>query len=163
MTLFDYVVLTIIGASVLLSIVRGLAREVLALAAWVAAFFAATMLSSSVAPSLTPYISSDSGRAFAAFAGVFLITLIAMSIIGLAVSGILRKAGLGMEDRLLGGFFGFARGLLIVMVLVLLGGLTAAPRQPVWNDAMLSPPLEALAAAMKPWLPQILSSNLSYD
>jgi membrane protein required for colicin V production len=46
---------------------------------------------------------------------------------------------------------------------VLLGGLTAAPRQPAWNEAMLSPPLEALARAMKPWLPQILSSNLSYD
>jgi membrane protein required for colicin V production len=163
MTLFDYAVLAIIGASVLLSVMRGLAREVLALASWVAAFFAATTLSSSVALWLTPYISNDSWRALAAFAGVFLVTLVAMSLVALAVSGLLKRAGLGLEDRLLGGFFGFARGLLIVVVLVLLGGLTAAPRQPAWHDAMLSPPLEALAGAMKPWLPQILSSNLSYD
>ena len=53
--------------------------------------------------------------------------------------------------------------MLIVLVLVLLGGLTAAPRQPAWNEAMLSPALEALAGKMKPWLPQILSRNLSYD
>ena len=59
--------------------------------------------------------------------------------------------------------FGLARGLLIVMVLVLLAGLTALPRQPAWRDAMLSPPLEALAGALKPWLPQIVSSNISYD
>jgi membrane protein required for colicin V production len=46
---------------------------------------------------------------------------------------------------------------------VLLSGLTALPRQPAWSDAMLSPPLEALAAAMKPWLPQAVSRYLSYD
>ena len=163
MTLFDYAVLVIISVSVLLSVVRGFAREVLALASWIVAFVAATMLSNPVAAWLTPYIASGSWRALAAFAGVFFAVLIVMSVLALLVSGLLKKAGLGLEDRLLGGFFGFARGLLIVMVLVLLGGLTAAPRQPAWHDAMLSPPLEALAGAMKPWLPQILSSNLSYD
>ena len=35
------------------------------------------------------------------------------------------------------------------MVVVLLAGLTALPRQPAWNDAMLSPPLEALAGALQ--------------
>ena len=64
---------------------------------------------------------------------------------------------------MLGGVFGFARGVMIVLTLVLLGGLTAAPRQPAWNEALLSPPFEALARTVKPWLPQIVSSNLSYD
>jgi membrane protein required for colicin V production len=49
------------------------------------------------------------------------------------------------------------------MVAVLLAGLTPLPRQPAWANAVLSPPLEALAQALKPWLPQIWSSNLSYD
>jgi len=64
---------------------------------------------------------------------------------------------------LLGGIFGFARGLLIVMVAVLLAGLTPLPRQPAWANAVLSPPLEALASALKPWLPQVFSRNISYD
>ena len=163
MTLFDYAVLTIVGASVLLSVVRGFVREVLALASWVIAFVGASLLSGTVAGWLAGTIENESWRALAAFAAVFLAALIGMSLLALAVSKLMRKAGLGLEDRLLGGFFGLARGILIVTVLVLLGGLTSAPRLPAWNDAMLSPPLEALAGKLKPWLPNIVSSNLSYD
>ena len=163
MTVFDYAVLLIVGASVLLSVMRGFVREVLALAAWVIAFVAATLLAGTVAGWIGQSIEDESWRALAAFVLVFFVVLVGMSLTAMAVSGLLKKAGLGLEDRLLGGFFGFARGLLIVMVAVLLGGLTGLPRQPVWNDAVLSPPLEALAGAVKPWLPEILASNLSYD
>jgi len=46
---------------------------------------------------------------------------------------------------------------------VLLAGLTALPRQPAWSNAMLSPPLEALAAVAKPWLTQTVSRYITYD
>ena len=163
MTLFDYAVLVIIGASVVVSIMRGFAREVLSLAGWVIAFFAANSLSAVAAAWLTPIISDASVRSLTAFVGVFMLTLIAVSLIALGVSRLLSSAGLGIEDRLLGGFFGLARGMLIVMIVVLLAGLTALPRQPVWSDAMLSPPLEALAGAVKPWLTQAVSSYITYD
>jgi membrane protein required for colicin V production len=163
MTLFDYAVLTILGVSVLLSVIRGFVREVFALASWVIAFFAATLLSGRVAEWLAGMITNDLGRTLVAFGAVFLGTLLAMSLVGLALRSLIRKAGLGVEDRVLGGFFGFARGMLIVLALVLLGGLTAAPRQPVWHEAMLSPMLEAMAGKLKAWLPQVWSSNISYD
>ncbi len=163
MTLFDYSVLAIVGASVLLSVLRGFVREVISLGAWIAAFAAASLLGGLVASWLMSSIRDDSIRALVAFGGVFVLTLISMSVLAMVVSGLMKKAGLGLEDRLLGSFFGFARGLVIVMVLVLLAGLTRLPRQPAWTDAMLSPPLEALAGAASPWLPQILAGNVSYD
>ncbi|MGZ5093976.1 MAG: CvpA family protein [Burkholderiales bacterium] len=163
MTLFDYVVLTIIAASVIVSVMRGFAREVLALAGWVLAFIAANALSAMVADWFAPIISDGSLRALTAFVAVFIVTLIAASLLAMGVSRLLKGAGLGLEDRLLGGFFGLARGVLIVMLIVLLAGLTALPRQPAWSDAMLSPPLEALAGAVKPWLTQAVSRYISYD
>ena len=163
MTAFDYAVLIIIGSSVVLSVVRGFSREVLALAGWVIAFLTANALSGIVSEWLAPFIRDGSLRALTAFVSIFVVTLIVVSLLGMMVSRLLKRAGLGLEDRLLGGFFGFARGILIVLTFVLLSGLTALPRQPAWSDAMLSPPLEALAAAMKPWLPQAVSRYLSYD
>jgi membrane protein required for colicin V production len=162
-TLFDYVVLTIVGASVVVSLMRGFAREVLALAGWVLAFIVANALSGAVAGSFTSVISDGSLRALTAFVAVFVITLIAVSLLALGVSRLLKSAGLGLEDRLLGSVFGLARGVLIVMVMVLLAGLTALPRQPAWSDAMLSPPLEAFARVIKPWLTQAVSRYISYD
>ena len=162
MTAFDYAVLVIVGSSVVISVMRGFAREVLALAGWVIAFFTATALSGPVSKAFT-VVSDPSLRVLAAFVAVFVVTLIAASLLGMMISRLLKGAGLGVEDRLLGGFFGLARGMLIVLVIVLLAGLTALPRQPAWTDAMLSPPLEALAGTIKPWLPQVVSGHLSYD
>ncbi|MES2563192.1 MAG: CvpA family protein, partial [Pseudomonadota bacterium] len=71
MTLFDYAVLTIIGLSILVSVVRGFAREALSLLGWVIAFFAANALSGIAAEWLTPLIKDGAIRVFAAFVAVF--------------------------------------------------------------------------------------------
>ena len=163
MTAFDYAVLFIIGSSVLVSVVRGFTREALSLLGWVIAFFAASALSGVAAEWFASMIKDGSLRVLAGFVTVFVVALVLTSIAAMAASRMLKNAGLGLEDRLLGGFFGFARGMLIVLVLVLVAGLTALPRQPAWSEAMLSPPLEALAAALKPWLPQAVARYLSYD
>jgi membrane protein required for colicin V production len=163
MTAFDYAVLFIIGSSVLVSVIRGFTREALSLLGWVIAFFAANALSGTVSAWFAPLIETEALRVLAAFVTIFVVTLVVTSIAAMAASRLLKNAGLGLEDRLLGGFFGFARGMLIVLVLVLVSGLTALLRQPLWVDAMLSPPLEALAAAIKPWLPQAVAQYLSYD
>ena len=163
MTLFDHVVLTIIGFSVLTGLLRGLTREVIALAGWVVAFFVASTFSGDAAPLLAKQIPDDSWRVLAAFVAVFFATLIAMSVMALLVSKLVNSAGLGFEDRMLGGLFGFARGLLLVLVLVLVAGMTALPRQTVWKDAMLSAPLEKLALMAKQWLPQSWAKYISYN
>jgi membrane protein required for colicin V production len=163
MTLFDYVVLVIVGASVVISVTRGFVREVIALAGWIGAFVAATTFSATVSGWLANSIEEELLRTVSAFLIVFFPALLAAALIAIASSKLLRTAGMGVEDRLLGGLFGLARGMLIIMVLVLLAGLTGLPRQPAWMNAMLSPPLEAMAGAMKAWLPPDLSRFISYD
>jgi membrane protein required for colicin V production len=163
MTLFDLAVLVVVGLSVLLSVIRGLVREVLALAAWVVAFLAANLLAGEVAPWLPEAIPSEEFRLLTGFVVVFVAVLIAMSVLAIMVSKLVKSAGLGLEDRLLGSVFGLARGLLVVMVVVLLAGLTSLPRQAVWRNAVLSDPLEALAGQVKAWLPADLAQRITYD
>lgn len=163
MTLFDYSVLLVIGLSVILSVMRGLVREVLALLAWLAAFVCANLFSDAVSVWLPQSLENPSLRLLAAFVLIFVATLVLVGLLARIVRHLVHGAGMSAEDRVLGALFGFARGLLVVMVFVLLAGLTSFPRAPVWNNAMLSAPLEALAVFVKPWLPVYLAERITYD
>lgn len=162
MTVFDYAVLAIIGISVLLSLMRGLLREVLGLAGWVAAFFAAKLYAVQLAPLLPGAIPNEALRLMAAFAIIFLATLLVVSLLTILLGELVKQVGLGVLDRSLGAVFGFARGLLIVGVLVLLGGMTSLPQDARWRNAMFSAPLEAMVLACKPWLPEEMTKHLKY-
>lgn len=163
MTVFDYAVLTIVGLSILLSIIRGLVREALALLAWAVGFIAASLLAADLAALLPPEIPGEQLRLLAGFAGVFLGVMLLMSLLAIFVSKLVKSAGFAVEDRVLGGVFGLVRGMLVVMVLVLLAGLTSLPRQPVWRDAVLSDPLETVAGQVKSWLPARFAQRITYD
>ena len=65
-------------------------------------------------------------------------------------------------DRSLGSLFGFARGLLIVLIAVILCGMTAIPQQPFWKDAMLSPLAESAARSVKPFLPDEFARHVQF-
>jgi len=162
MTVLDYGVLAIIGFSIILSIIRGLVREVLAIAAWVLAFVAGWLFGGQVAVLMPAEIPSPELRALAGFAATFFGVLLAMSLVAMAVSQVIKSAGLGVEDRMLGAVFGLLRGFVIVMFLVLLAGTTALPAQPFWRDAVLRPLLERSAYVVKSWLPVEISQHIKY-
>lgn len=163
MTVFDYAVLGIIGFSVLLSMLRGFVREVLKLAGWVAAVLVARLYTTQLAPLLPDSIPNESLRLIAAFTVLFLATLLISSLLAIALSEVFKQVGLGWFDRWLGAIFGLARGLIIVGVLVLLAGMTAAPQDARWRNAMFSAPLEAMVTATLPWLPKALSDRVKFD
>lgn len=163
MTAFDYAVLLIVGFSVLLSVMRGMVREVLALLSWVAAFWVAKAYAVHFAPMLPKGIPDQELRLLAAFLVLFLVTLLLASLLTIALSELIKTVGLTFLDRGLGALFGLVRGGVIVMVLVLLAGLTSLPRQPLWQNAMFSAPLEAAAIAIKPWLPADFAKRIRYD
>ncbi len=163
MTVLDWAVLAIVGLSILLSVIRGLVREVLALLAWAVGFVAASVLAADLAALLPPEVPGEQLRLLAGFAGVFLAVMLVMSLLAMFVSKLVKSAGLGVEDRVLGSVFGLVRGVLVVMIFVLLAGLTSLPRQPAWRDAVLSHPLEAFAGQVKGWLPARLAQRITYD
>ncbi len=163
MTSFDYAVLTIVGLSVILSVMRGLLREVLAILGWVAAFYVAKTYTNQLLPMMPADIPTEPLRVLAAFLVLFLATLLVASLLAIALSAIFKKIGLGWLNRLLGAAFGVVRGLLIVCILVFLAGLTNIPKDTRWRNAMFSAPLEALVASILPWVPVSIAKHVKYD
>lgn len=162
MTIFDYAVFGIVGASSLLGLWRGVVAEVLALAAWVVAFLAARAWGGEAATYFQGVVAEPALRYAAGFVAVLLFVLVCFAVARLVVSMILKAAGLAMVDRLLGAGFGILRGVLIVLVCVLLAGMTALPKSQWWRNAWLAPPLETMVIAAKPWLPTEVSKRIHY-
>jgi len=164
-TWFDWLILIVILLSALLGVWRGVVSEVLALLAWVAAFFAARMWGGAATELLSAWLHNlhePALRQMVGFATVFVATLLLFAIVRFALSRLLRAVGLGLVDRFLGALFGLGRGVLLVLVGVLMGGLTDLPRQQWWHEASLAPPLETAVLAAKPWLPPMLSQKIHY-
>lgn len=163
MTIFDYAVLGVLLLSVLLSIFRGAVRELLSLAGWVVAFMAARSLSVDLVPMIPPSIEDESLRMSVAFVAIFLAVLVAMGLIAMLLSALIKTVGLGFIDRMLGSVFGLVRGLLIVLMVVLLAGMTTLPQEPLWQKALLSKTLEKAVVLTLPWIPQELSKRINYE
>lgn len=162
MTAFDYAVLTVLFASVLVGLWRGVVSEILALAAWIVAFLVARAEASEVAGWLAGQIAEPGMRLAAAYVLVFVGVLLVFAIARMIISLMLKAAGLGLLDRLLGAAFGALRGILVVWVAVLVAGMTPLPRADWWRDAMLAPPLETAVIAAKPWLPAEAAKRIRF-
>jgi membrane protein required for colicin V production len=162
MTWLDYAVLGVIGVSVIWGLWRGLVREVISIAGWVLAFTAAYLFASPLAGALPQAIPTPELRMLTAFMCVFIVALVVATLCGLLMSKLVKAAGLGGLDRVLGSFFGLGRGLLIVLAFALVAGLTAVPRQAYWRDSFSGAPMAQTVLAIRPWLPPSLAMRLRY-
>lgn len=162
MTALDYGVLALVALSVLLGWWRGLAYEVLSLLGWVAAYLVARWFAPEVAPYLPASLGAEAVRMAAAFALLFVATLVVGGIVAWLLSKLVKFAGLGWLDGFLGAWFGLLRGAFLLLALTLLAGMTGLPQAKFWREAQLSAPLEQAALLAKGWLPLSMAQKIHY-
>ena len=109
----DVILIVIMLISGFLAMVRGFTREVLSIFSWAVAAVAALYLTPKYASVLDPYIDNPSVAQIAFAAGVFIITLIVVSLITFRISDRVLDSRVGALDRTLGFVFGLARGFLL--------------------------------------------------
>ncbi len=162
MTVFDYLVLFVLACSVLISTLRGLVKEILSLLSWIVAFVVANAYGETLAPWLPQMIEGNTLRLIVSFLALFVGVRILMGLLSMTLDAVIKAAGLTLADRGLGGLFGLARGLVIVMAAVLLCGMTEIPQQPLWKDALFSPMAETAAQTVLPYLPGEFTQHISF-
>ncbi|MDO5652507.1 MAG: CvpA family protein [Brachymonas sp.] len=169
--LFDTVCLLVLGFSCIIGIWRGFAFEVLSLAAWAGAFFAAQWGSALVAPLWPREWLADNGgaRHVLTFIMVFIVTLLLLGLLASAVRAGLKKAGLRPFDRILGMGFGLLRAVLILWVVTVVVWLTPLHEGAWWRTSQAAPWLDGslrsmapvLPASIQQWLPPALRGPLA--
>ncbi len=148
----DLAVLGVIVVSALLGLMRGLVREVLGVAAWVAAGILASPYGAF--PYLQPFarrqIADPAIADAVAFGAVFLVALVLLSLVVRAVSNAVRGSMLGGLDRTLGLGFGAGRGVVLLAVAYVLAGLAISIEQ--WPAPVLQARSLPLAHRSATWL-----------
>jgi membrane protein required for colicin V production len=153
-TSFDYAVIAIIVLSAVVGWWRGFMYELFSLIGWLAAFIVARTFSAELVPYVPMAVGAENLRSAAAFAALFIATLIVGALFAWFLARLAKFAGLSGMDGKFGAIFGMLRGGLVVIALVWLGGLTDLPQLPFWRNALSSKPLQQAALYAKDYVPE---------
>ncbi|MGH8581496.1 MAG: CvpA family protein [Gammaproteobacteria bacterium] len=162
MGIIDYAILALLVLSALVSIWRGLIREVLSLVVWVAALWVSLKYTELLVGPLSGVIELPSMRVLASGVILFVAILLCGVLVSFLVGKLIAGTGLSGTDRMLGVLFGTARGVVIVGVLLLLAGLTPFPQDPWWQESALIPHFIPLAEWMRGLLPGDFGAQIAF-
>jgi membrane protein required for colicin V production len=133
LTLFDVIVLAVIGLSALAAFTRGAVTEILGLASWIGAAIVAFVAWPFAAPLIRPIVASDALANGLAVVGAFVLALVALKLLTGMIGSAVAGSALGPLDKLAGLLFGAARGALLVCAAYLIGSYLIKPdQQPDW-------------------------------
>ena len=157
----DIGLLAFLLLSVGVGLMRGVVFELLSLAGWFAAYFAAqygTPWAMTHIPVGPPGLALNHG---VAFASVFLVALIVWSLAARLVRSLIRATPLSPLDRFFGAGFGLLRGLVVLLVLTAAIGITPLERSAAWQQSQGAVWLSAVLQGLRPWWSNEVSQHLS--
>ena len=161
-TWLDILLLSVMLISGLLAMIRGFMREVLSIAAWIIAALVTLYGYPKVLPMAKQYFANDLVANGVTIGGIFLLTLLIVSIITVRISDLVLDSRIGALDRTLGFLFGLGRGLIIVVVAFLFfAWLVPTKAQPGWvQNAKSRVVLQGTGDWLKAMLPEDPESTI---
>jgi membrane protein required for colicin V production len=158
----DILIIAIIAVSAIISLIRGFVQEAVSLATWIAAFALAWFFFRPLAVQLEPWIDVPSLRLGVAYGVILLLVLLLGALVNWFMKTLVDTTGLSGTDRLIGIFFGVARGAVVVSVLVLLAGFTPFPQDSWWSESRFIPYFQEMAVWLRGYLPDDIAANFRY-
>jgi membrane protein required for colicin V production len=151
--------MAVIGLSALRGAWRGFIGEIFGLIGWIAAFLVACRYVERVVPWIPAHWPGGAlTQWLIAFALIVVAVVLVAGVANALLGRIVQVSGLSGVDRSLGLMFGLVRGVVLVLILVVLGGLTELPQQDFWRNALLRPYAEQGVRELKPLLPDVLAT-----
>jgi membrane protein required for colicin V production len=156
---FDWFLAILILSSMVMAFRRGLVRAIFGLLGFVGGFLRATWTYDSVGDWISMsrlHLSLATSRILG-FLLVVVAVVVALEFTGRLIQRLLRTVGLGWFDRLLGAAFGFARGCMIGIAVLMVTSLVA-PQSSLLTDSVLAPYLFAASHDVSFLVPQYLQN-----
>lgn len=158
----DWIIIAILVFSILVSLFRGLLREIISLSIWCIGFLLAIKFYDRFAVYFEDYISSPIARRIISFCLIFVVTMILGALLNKLLLLLMRKVSLGGVDRFLGVFFGFIRGVLVVAIGLLVVSISAFVDDNWWKESILIPNFDPLVKWLEKSIPEQIK-NFAID
>jgi membrane protein required for colicin V production len=149
MTPVDYFIVLVLVLSAGVGFWRGFVKESLSLLTLLVAIWLAWRFAALIEPKLGNWAADHDVRLWIARVIVFVFALLLGTLASWAARQLIRHSGLSGVDRGLGAAFGFARGVLIVGLFVLVLDFFELDQDGWWQSARFRPYAEQVAAAVK--------------
>ena len=160
MPVLDWIFIAVLVFSLLVGAWRGLVYEVLSLANWIAAFVLAQWFAPDAANYLPLSSATEVVRYAVGFVVVFVVALFAGGLIAFVVRKLVAAVGLRPVDRVLGAAFGLARGVVVLLALTVVAGMTPVVKSPWWQESAGAEVAVVVLKGLKPILPEEFGKHL---
>ena len=157
----DLALLAVLCVSVLIGLWRGFVFEVVSLLGWLVAFVIANSLGPPFAQILPFGDPASPLRLWVAYGVVFVLVLIACTLLARMLRALISATPLSVIDRLLGGVFGVARGALVLVIVATLVTLSPFAHSSQWQNSHGALWLGQALESLKPVLPQSLNVHFN--
>lgn len=167
----DYLIIGLFFISILIGLLRGFIRELIAVLTWgvalLVAAFCATPLAEKVMGAWHLHekiagaahsIGIDPAKSISliaisvSFISIFIVVLIIGSIINYMISSAIELSGISLGNRLLGAVFGLFRGFLITFVLIFFIELSPIAQQTVWEESQFVHDFRSVVTPLMQWI-----------
>lgn len=152
----DWVFAAVLLLSMVMGAWRGLVYELMSLASWLTAFFVAQWLAHDVAQQLPIHAASDSVKYAVAFVLVFVASVMLGVLLAVLAKKLLATVGLRPVDRMLGAVFGLTRGVLLLLLVTAVVGITPLKDSVAWRESTAVRLAVVVLKGLRPALPQDL-------
>jgi membrane protein required for colicin V production len=138
MNLFDWLLIVILAYSTIMAFVRGIILELFSLGGLIAGILIASWNYTHVAAFLSRLITTPATAQIVAFLLIIVGVMVLSTLLGKALNRTAHAIGLGFFDRVLGAVFGFARGCLFGVAILM--AIAAFRPHSAWiENSRLSP------------------------
>jgi membrane protein required for colicin V production len=158
----DYAIIGLVSTALIIGLLRGFSLEVFSLAFWVLATGVGLNFSREFSVFLEATIRQAAPKIAVSFALLFLITLIVGSLIRMLLGEAIKKPQLTVIARLGGMLVGVVHGMVAMVVIVMLAGLTSMPNDLWWAESKLLPPFQLCAVWLRDHIPSELAAYVHY-
>ena len=159
--LIDVILIAVIIISVLFALYRGLVRELLGIAAWILAGFAALYSYAPLQPVMNKIIENKTTAGIVGSCIVALLVLVIMTLINSWITKRLRQSALSGLDRILGFAFGIARACLLAAICYLAASMFMPEKKlnEMEEQNISIPYIRTMAG----WLEHVIPNNIKAD